>query len=185
MWVVSRTHAQLEELALDERPAAHPDRSIIVPAMAEYVRFSGKQIGMPTIWFDGQREYLRDGTQLLEALRLAGRRDQVFCLWLSESKVIAPPGGERFNATWEERTGSGARLLTFDSPLDPLQQNLLRAAWAAPPRKIGELYWGWDEQEAASLPDWLTWLRGMSKLLPRLPRVIAVNGRRAVFPPAG
>lgn len=184
MWVVSRTHDQLAELSPDERSAPHPDRSVIIPAMAEYVHFTGKQIGMPTIWFDGNREYLRDGSQLLQALRLAEHPGHVFCLWFSEAKQAAPPGGEAFNAMWEERTGSDARLLTFDSPLDATQQDLLRTAWAAPPRAVGELSWGWSEQEAASLPDWLTWLRGMTKLLPRLPRVTAVNGRRTVFPPA-
>jgi hypothetical protein len=185
MWVIGRTPDQLAELPPDKRPAPHPDRSIVVPAMAEYVRFTGKQIGMPTVWFDGRREYLRDGAQLLQALRLAGYTDQVFCLWLSESKQAAPPGGEPFNATWEQRTGSGAQLLTFDSPLDVVQRDLLRAAWEVPPREVGKLSWGWSEQEAASLPDWLTWLRAVAKLLPRLPRVMAVNGRRAVFPPAG
>jgi hypothetical protein len=152
--------------------------------MAEYVRFTGKQIAMPTIWFDGQWEYLRDGAQLLQALRLAGCTDEVFCLWLSEASLAAPSGGELFSPVWEHRTGSNARLLTFDSPLDVTQQNLLRIAWGGPLREVGELSWGWGEQEAASLPDWLTWIRAVARLLPRLPRVVAVNGRRAVFPPS-
>jgi hypothetical protein len=182
MWVVRRTYDQLAELPLDERPSPHPDRSIVVPAMAEYIRFTGKQIAMPTIWFNGQQEYLRDGAQLLQALRLVGRADEVFCLWLSEVKLAAPRGGEPFSAVWEQRTGSDARLLTFNSPPDAAQQNLLRVAWGMPPRKVSELSWGWGEQEAASLPDWLTWMRAVAKLLPRLPLVVAVNGRRTVFP---
>jgi hypothetical protein len=183
MWVVRRTYDQLAELPPDERPASHPDRSIVVPAMAEYVRFTGKQIAMPTLLFDGRREYLRDGAQLLQALRLAGRTDEVFCLWLSEVKLAVPNGGERFSPIWEQRIGSDARLLTFGSPLDAAQQDLLSAGWGRPPWKVSKLSWGWGEQEAASLPDWLTWMRAVAKLLPRLPLVVAVNGRRVVFPP--
>lgn len=185
MWVVRRTLGELLELPSDERPAPHPDRSIIVPAMAEYIRFTSKQIAMPTVFFDRRRERLRDGAQLLQALRLAGRTEEVFCLWLSDSKLDVPSGGQPFTPLWEQRTGSNARLLTFSSSLDTAQQNLLHTAWERPPRKVGDSSWGWMEQEAASLPDWLSWLRALSKLLPDLPHVVAVNGRRAVFPPIG
>lgn len=185
MWVVCRTLGELLELPPDERPAPHPDRSIIVPAMAEYIGFTGKQIAMPTIYFDRRCEYLRDGAQQLQALRLAGWAQEIFCLWLSDSKLDLPSGGQPFTPLWDQKTGSDARLLTFSSSLDTAQQNLLNSEWKRPPRKVGDSSWGWSEQEAALLPDWLTLLRALSKLLPHLPQVVAVNGRRAVFPPAG
>src|SRR4051794_3488692 len=109
MWGVRRMHAELAGLPSDPRLAPHPDRTIVVPAMAEYIRFAGRQIGMPTIASHGGRETLRDGTRLLEALRLAGRGDEIYCLWLGEPNSGAPAGGERFSPMWEERTGSGAR----------------------------------------------------------------------------
>jgi hypothetical protein len=183
MWVVRRIHDQLVGLPPDQGAAPHPDHSIVIPAMAEYIRFTGTQIGMPTIWLNGRQERLRDGVQLLQALQLAGHTANVFCLWLSKPSLAAPGGGEPFGPVWEQRTGSNARLLTFESPLDTAQQDQLRSAWGVPSREVGELSWGWSAQQAASLPDWLTWMRAVSKLLPPLPQVVAVNGRHAVFPP--
>lgn len=90
--MATHPYDQLAELPSDKCPVPHLDRSIVVPAMSEYARFTGKQIAMPTIWFDRHREYLRDGAQLLQALRLAGCADKVVCLWLSESKLAMPSG---------------------------------------------------------------------------------------------
>jgi hypothetical protein len=185
MWVVRRRHDEVAGLAPDERAGPRPDRTVVVPAMAEYIGFTGKQIGMPTIRFDGRREYLRDGVQLLEALRLAGRTDEVFCLWMVEPTTAAPSGCELFGPEWEDRTGSGARLVRFELPLDAAQVDLLSAGWGIPPRRVSEVSWGWGEAESASLPDWLTWMRGMAKLLSLVPPILAVNGRRPVFPPPG
>jgi len=184
MWVVRRKHAEVAGLPPDEQPGPHPDRTIMAPAMAEYIGFTGKQIAMPTIRSDGRQEYLSDGAVLLEALRLAGRTGEVFCLWMGEPKEGVPIGGERFGLEWEERTGSRARLLRFESPPDAAQVDLLSAAWGVAPRRVSAVSWGWGELETASLPDWLTWMRRLAKLLSLLPPVLAVNGRRPVFPPA-
>ncbi|GGY05046.1 hypothetical protein [Paludibacterium paludis] len=179
MHVVCRTFEQLDALAPDERPAPRPDRSVIVPAMAEYIRFTGKQIGMPTLRFDGRREWLSDGAQLILALRLAGRAAPVYCL-----RHGAPPDeGEPFGPDWAQRTGSDARLITFAAPPDDAQREVLHGAWPVPPQPVSELSWGWNETDASTLPDWLAWLRSVAAQRPGLPPVAAVNGRRAVFPP--
>src|SRR4051812_33089644 len=120
IWIVHRTLESLERLPPDTRPAPQPDRSIVVEPMAEFMQFTGVAVGMPTIRFDGAREWLADGSRLLQSLRLSGHEKDVACIWRAEGRE-APVGGEPFTAKRAEATGSRARVIAFERQLEPAQ----------------------------------------------------------------
>src|SRR5262245_5534862 len=177
LWIVQRPLEELMQLPPDRQPAPAPDRSIVVDAMAEFIRTTGSVPGMPTIRFTQGRECLSDGSALLAALFRAGYRADVACIWRSEGRH-SPPNGEPFTAQAAEAIGSPARILVFEHPLTSSQEDVLMKRWTPPPKRIGSASFSWAPDSARELSDWLTWMRELEELLPQLPPLEAINGRR-------
>lgn len=179
-WIVHRTLENLELMPLDRGPAPGPDHSIVVEAMAGFIQFAGAVPAMPTIWFDGTTEWLSDGSRLLRSLRLVGYGGDIPCIWRTHGREV-PAEGTPFTAECAERTGSRARLIEFEHALDPAHEKILMRKWRVPGSRIGMNSYGWTEQTADALPDWLTWERELESLLVELPPLKAINGRRPPF----
>jgi len=177
-WIVRRNLDTLEHLPHTRRPGALPDTSIVVEAMAEFIRFTGAVPAMPTIWFDGSREWLADGARLLQSLRAASYNRDVTCIWRTDGNT-RPEGSEPFTAERAEQIGSRARLITFQQPLHAAAEILVAQRWGKSGNRVGEMSYGWSELTADQLPDWLTWVTDLERLLPQLPPVKALNGRRS------
>lgn len=148
--------------------------------MAQYIRFAQAVPAMPTLWSDGRREQLVDGVRLLQSLRQAGYARAVACIWRAQARE-EPAGGVPFSAEVAERLGSQARLITFELGLETSHVDLLDRTWAVPGTRIGAAAYGWTAPDAASLPDWRTWVETLHGLHAQLPRLQAINGRQPPF----
>jgi hypothetical protein len=178
IFIVSRSLGDLEGLLDDPTQQMRQDRSIVPAAMANYIQIARALPAMPTIRAAAGGEYLTDGRNFLRALRLAHWTSDVPCVWRGDHP---PPGAVPFDATLAAGFGSDLRAIAFAVPPDPKQMHELETAWANPPRQFDATTYGWTEEDARVLPDWLTWMQQLEKLSPILPPIVAINGRYAPF----
>jgi hypothetical protein len=179
--IVSRTLEYLEALPNDDTRLG-PDASIVVWAMAEFIAWSSAVPGMPTLLGTPAGERLRDGANLLQAIRGARIGQPVQCILRVENEAM-PSDAIPFSAEAAGQFGTDRRAISFERALDSGEEALLQGLFTIPPSRISPRTYGWDPEGSAdpALEDWPSWYERLERQHQELPAISAVNGRRPAW----
>lgn len=153
------------------------DNSIIISAMADFIKFSNSQIGMPVLIEDINGVYITDGIKLLESLKLSNYDKKIACIFSSKTGVKPPETLIKFSLSEAEKFGTDARVISFHLKINSDEAKVLSDFWKVSPDKLNEHTIGWDEIKAHKLNDWLTWWKQVEYVSRNIKSVAAVNGR--------
>ena len=154
-----------------------PDRSVHVPAMAEYIRMTGTQIALPTLVALSDGETLVDGSRLVAALQQADWRAPVQCLL---RRVVAHGDADAapFTPKRAAAAGTDAVLVTLDHPLPKGDEERWLAHWAQRPTEIDHRHFGWPSVVAAfGQDDWIGFVHRLEADHDEHVPIVALNGR--------
>jgi hypothetical protein len=184
-WIKRRPLKELVALAQSSLEVIKgPDASILVWAMAEFIRLAGVPSGMPTLRQTKEGERLMNGARLLQALSEAGYEREVDCIVVCDSNRPPKDIAAEFSALEAAQRGTDARVVTFERQLPPEEEREFCWLWSAPPKRISSRSFGWDEDTVrASLPEWIVRCRELELFSQTQSSILVINGRYAAWIP--
>ncbi|MGV8964487.1 MAG: hypothetical protein ACOH2V_14050 [Candidatus Saccharimonadaceae bacterium] len=176
-FIVQRELEWLKKLPIYYRNKGGPDKTIVVKAMVDYIKFSNSQPGMPVLVDENNIEFLQDGLKLIEAYNKSDFHPKIACIW--NCTISKNPSSPFMNYSIKEaeKIGSEARLITFETEINDLEMAVFNKKWILPPDKVNNYSIGWDEIKSNQLPGWLYWINEVKYISQYIKKVIAVNGR--------
>lgn len=176
-YIVYKSLEYLKNILNHAQYKGGPDKSILIDAMSDYIKFSDSQIGMPILVKDGIGEYLQDGQNLLQALEKSKFDKEVACLWYSKNPKDLSSEYSEYSLLEAEKIGSDARVITFNSIISDTWMEKINAIWNVRPEIISLYSIGWDESKVAELGGWLSWRKEVEHVSKNIQSVVAINGR--------